>query len=50
MYQPLRQDEFEVLNYNFTRFGNPALPRLVKVTPAVYPHLNDNAGKLNFSY
>ena len=28
--------------------GNPALPRLLKITPAVYPHLNDFTGKLNF--
>ena len=27
---------------------NPALSRLLKVTPAVYPHLNDFTGKLNF--
>ena len=29
---------------------NPALPRLLKVTPAVYPHLNDFTGTLNFPY
>ena len=31
-------------------FGNPALPRLLTVTPAVYLHLNDFTGKLNFPY
>ena len=29
---------------------NPALPRLIKVTPAVYPHLNDFTGNLTFHY
>ena len=29
------------------QLGNPALPRLLKVTPAVYPH--DFNGKLNFA-
>ena len=31
-------------------FGNSALPMLLKVTPAVYPHLVDLTGKLNFRY
>ena len=30
--------------------GNPALPRLLKVTPTVYPHMNDFTRKLNFCY
>ena len=33
-----------------TRDGNPALLRLLKVTHAVYPHLNDFTWKLNFRY
>ena len=32
------------------QLGNPALSRLLKVTPAVYSHLNDFTGKLNFPY
>ena len=31
-------------------FGNPALPRLLTVTPAVYLHLNDFTEKQNFCY
>ena len=30
--------------------GNQALSRLLKITPAVYPHLNDFTGKLNVRY
>ena len=30
------------------QLGNPALTRLLKVTPTVYPHLNDFTGKLKF--
>ena len=29
--------------------GNPALPRLLKVTPPVYPHLNDFYRESKFS-
>ena len=36
--------------YNFHQLGNQALPMLSKVTPAVYPHLNDFTRKLNFRY
>ena len=32
---------------NFPLVLHPALPRLLKVTPAVYPHLNVFIGKLN---
>ena len=31
-------------------WGYPALPGLLKVTPAVYPHSNDFTGKLNLRY
>ena len=31
--------------YNY--LGNPVLPRLIKVTPAVYPHLNDFSVKVD---
>ena len=34
-----------ILNYT----GNPVLTRLLKLTPVVYPHLNDFTGKQNFS-
>ena len=30
--------------------SRPALPRLLIVTPAVYPHLNDFTGKQNLCY
>ena len=30
------------------KLGNPALPRLLIVTPAVYPHLYDFTRKPNF--
>jgi len=32
------------------QLGNPALPRLLKITPVVYPHLNDFTGKLYLRY
>ena len=52
---------FKVFSYKFFDFfvaGNfinilawePTLPRLLKVTPAVYQHLNDFTGKLTFLY
>ncbi len=38
----------DVLCILFTyKLGNPALQRLLKFTPAVYPHLKDFTGKLN---
>ena len=30
--------------YIYNKLGNPALPKLLKVTPAVYPNLNDFTG------
>ena len=37
-------------NINVILDWDPTLPRFLKVTPAVYPHLNDFTGKLNFRY
>ena len=38
----------ELFNFNSTfQLRNPALPRLLKVTSAVYPHLDSFTGKLN---
>ena len=46
-----QRNKRRLLLYIFSRIaGNPALPRLLNVTPAVYPHLNDFTGKLNFRY
>ena len=32
------------------KLGNPALPKIHIFIPAVYPHLNDFTGKLNFRF
>ena len=40
----------KVKHFILDYLGNPAIPRLLKVTPAVYPHLTDFTGKLNFYY
>ena len=36
--------------YIDNKLGNRELPRLLKDTPAFYPHLNDFTRKLNFRY
>ena len=41
---------FTFVNILSYQVGYPALPRLLIVSPAVYPHLNDLTEKLNFRY
>ena len=36
--------------WTIDKFIDPSLSWLLKVTPAVYPHLNDFTGNLNFRH